>query len=230
MILSHKNKFIFIKPQKTAGTSVELFLSKFCGNTDIITPFIYDPNKNIRKDFGSTEPQNHIIKKLVFEFTFKDIYKVFRFFEYPKTIYTEHLNAFQIKKMCGVDLWNNYMKISIVRNPWDHAVSYYKWYLFRGHFKGTFKDFVKRGYNLQTDFLFINDEFICDTIIRFETLKKDVNKLINNLQLETNLTLPEAKKNIRDEGDDYRSYYDLETEDIVRSMNIKIIERFDYKF
>jgi hypothetical protein len=38
MILSHKHKFIFIKGQKVAGTSVEIALAELCGPDDVITP------------------------------------------------------------------------------------------------------------------------------------------------------------------------------------------------
>ena len=37
MIISHKHKFIFIKTVKTAGTSIDIALSKICEPQDIIT-------------------------------------------------------------------------------------------------------------------------------------------------------------------------------------------------
>jgi hypothetical protein len=38
MLLNHKYKFIFLRTGKTAGTSMQLFLSQFCGDKDIISP------------------------------------------------------------------------------------------------------------------------------------------------------------------------------------------------
>ncbi|WP_275670288.1 hypothetical protein [Okeania hirsuta] len=38
MIISHKYKFIFLKTIKTSGTSIEIYLSRFCGDDDVITP------------------------------------------------------------------------------------------------------------------------------------------------------------------------------------------------
>jgi hypothetical protein len=40
MIISHKYKFIFVKTFKTAGTSIEIFLSRHCGPLDIVTPIL----------------------------------------------------------------------------------------------------------------------------------------------------------------------------------------------
>jgi hypothetical protein len=38
MIISHRHRFIFIKTQKAAGTSIEVFLSGLCGEEDVVTP------------------------------------------------------------------------------------------------------------------------------------------------------------------------------------------------
>jgi hypothetical protein len=51
MIVSHLHKFIFIKTRKTAGTSIEVFLSKHCGHNDIVTP--------IKPHVEPHKPRNH---------------------------------------------------------------------------------------------------------------------------------------------------------------------------
>lgn len=38
MIISHKNKYVFIKGRKIAGTAIEMALSRKCGDMDVITP------------------------------------------------------------------------------------------------------------------------------------------------------------------------------------------------
>jgi hypothetical protein len=50
MIISHEHKFIFVKTRKTAGTSIEIALSKFCGPDDVICPI------RLRRHFGGQAP------------------------------------------------------------------------------------------------------------------------------------------------------------------------------
>lgn len=53
MIISHKYKFIFVKNKKTAGTSLEVFLSSHCSESDIVTPFNLAESSHIPRNFDS---------------------------------------------------------------------------------------------------------------------------------------------------------------------------------
>ena len=52
MIISHKYRFIFIKTIKTAGTSIEAYLSPFCGPDDVLTPVMPVVEGHQPRNFG----------------------------------------------------------------------------------------------------------------------------------------------------------------------------------
>jgi hypothetical protein len=58
MIISHKYRFIFIKTAKTAGTSIETYLSGFCGEEDVLTPV--DPPEPGHRPRNGEGFYNHI--------------------------------------------------------------------------------------------------------------------------------------------------------------------------
>lgn len=51
MIVPHKYQFIFLKTSKTAGTSIEIALSRICDKGDIITA-VSDEDEKIRNELG----------------------------------------------------------------------------------------------------------------------------------------------------------------------------------
>lgn len=78
MIISHKYKFIFIKTRKTAGTSVEVFLSGICDKNDVVTPIFPSVQGHQARNFEGF--YNHISARDVKKAVGKNIWdKYFKF-------------------------------------------------------------------------------------------------------------------------------------------------------
>ena len=234
MIISHKHKFIFIKPQKTAGTSVELLLSRICGDKDIITPFGFDPNPNVRIINNAKHPQNYFRKKPLKHFQISEVYH--HFFKNSKvnSNYKEHLNAEQIRHYIGNEIWDSYKKISIVRNPWDHAVSWYKWRESRGKEvaeKNGFENYLINNYKTTWPFYTVNHGlYDIDFMIRFESINEDIQILLKKLNIKTEMELPKTKNKNRQNMDYQVFFTNKKAIDIVHEKSFHVINKFKYTF
>ena len=122
MIISHRHKFIFLKTNKTAGTSVEIALSKFCGPDDIITP-ISPEDEEMRAQLGYLGPQNYVLPISSY-----GVYAAVRMLiKREKQQFYNHITAKEVKAYVGDQVWNSYYKFCIERNPWDRCTSLYYW-------------------------------------------------------------------------------------------------------
>jgi hypothetical protein len=233
MIISHTHKFIFIKSFKTAGTSVEAALSNYCSGSDIVTPL---------NDYRHNRDENG-----------KFIHKSMNAEEYIQLDLPnlQHVEALTIKDRVSPEVWNTYFKVSIARNPWDRAVSYFFWEMRNDpalkpqkkfyHYLGVpfneldqlrqlFSTYIRNATWPNNDcFYTIDDQLCTDFVIRYETLPEDYSKVCEKLGLPAS-TLPRLKGGIRKQRYHYSDYYNEESIAIVSERHKNDIRLFGYEF
>ena len=110
MIISHTHKFILLKSLKTAGTSIEAALSQVCSGHDVVTP-LNDFSFN-RDEAGASVHRAMNAETLAW---------------WDKEEIGQHVDVATLRRNLPEDVWNNYCKIGITRNPWDRVVSLFSW-------------------------------------------------------------------------------------------------------
>jgi hypothetical protein len=229
MIISHTHKFIFIKSLKTAGTSVESILSNYCSGDDIVTPLNdFSHNRNEKGEF---------------------IHRAMNAEDYREI--GQHVDAATIRGRLPAELWNSYFKISLARNPWDRAVSFFYWEhrqdpairpqkRFYHHLGVPFSEpkMLQQQFRrfLESDKWGDNDRFytadgkLCvDFVIRYEQLNDDFAEVCRKLGLPTQ-DLPRLKAGIRKQRHHYSEYYDEASRALVAERHRHDIELLGYRF
>ncbi|MCY4304021.1 MAG: sulfotransferase family 2 domain-containing protein [Aestuariivita sp.] len=179
MIISHKLKVIYIRVQKTASTSFEMALSKYCGPEDVITKLGRGQDE-IRESLGYCGGQN---------------FKEGRYREYK-----QHHRATVIKNNVPIDIWESYTKIANIRNPYDKMISKY----YDEHQKTKEEDIlvfaewiekIAKKSEWIASFLYgpihIDGKLVIDFCIRYEHLIEDIKAL------ETKIACPGLSKEIQ---------------------------------
>ncbi|MDB4307995.1 sulfotransferase family protein [Gammaproteobacteria bacterium] len=159
----------------------------------------------------------------------------------------DHIPAIYMRKHLGLESWNGLYTFTFVRNPWDRMVSMYFYRLLKGHYSEdlTFKEYILQLKSLADghqsvlfnyyafylgccDYIFDGETSLVSYIGRYENRENDIQKISSYLKcadLGKVCLQRSTNKSMH-----YSYYYDDETEDIVRRLYRKDIERFDYKF
>ena len=180
MIISHKYKFIFIKTFKTAGTSVEAFLSQHCTESDILPPIDPSVVTHVARNYeGFFNPIPELIAtrmsvliaekgKFIRE-TFWQLVKRRKFYK--------HMPALKVRARLPKEKWESYYKFCVERNPWDKVLSSYHMVKSRRFGEGfNLDNYFSRGkfprnYPLYTD---RDGRIIVDRIVKYENFPKKV--------------------------------------------------------
>lgn len=223
MILSHKYKFIFIKTRKTAGTSIEISLSRYCGDEDIITPLNPDEDE-MRKELN-VYPRNYLVP--LSKYRGKEWLRYIRGWRLK---YWDHMPAKHIKRFIGDEIYNSYFKFCFERNPWDKVLSYYYWTNRNHQYKDL--DDLLRNKELCTDYhkYSINGELAVDFVGRYEHLMEDLEQVCNRVGIPFDGWLPRAKAGYRKDPRRYQDVLDEAQKQFIDDRFRREIELLGYRY
>lgn len=224
MLICHQYEFIFLKPLKAAGTSVECFLEPLCQDKqDVINE--YGPEKIYSNGIvGYRGPTKGDAK------------------------YWHHMSAARIRQM-HPDQFATYQKISIVREPYQKAISLFLWLGPLTHLKAQelaannpsrlrnlFLLFLQCQHNISdllTDSsrLQIQGKLIIDYILRYERLETDLSDLIQALRLPLSISTLKSFKSSGRRGEKHQlsQYFSSEALQVVNKHFDWYFSLFNYR-
>jgi len=239
LIISFKYKFIFIKTYKTAGSSIENYLYPFLDNRDIVGPTEDYKGINCWGDFETKDLDIYFSKNYL-ERTIN--FKMKYFAHMPIWLVKERLEP--LSKKLNYDIFNNFFKFSVIRNPYDTIVSDYYW---RNSLNNknkrsqsiTFKEILDElNSNTYPMYELLNlnklmdknlEKVLCDKIIKYENLNKELSVVFNKLDISFGGKLEIFKKKNKREKN-YKKFYDNKSKKLIEEIFWKEIEMFGYKF
>jgi Sulfotransferase family len=149
---------------------------------------------------------------------------------------TKHLSARQTRAQVGEEKWNNYLKFSVVRNPWDRVVSMFAtgWWMgdcrqpdAETEFEHFIENLAPHPNEIYSSLMYaeiINEQL--DMIIRYEALREGFDKICK-LVGKTPVILGREESRERSH---YSAYYSERMRRKVGELFKRDIEDYQYCF
>ncbi len=216
MIVSHAHRFIFLRTEKTGGTSLTEALARLVeGEGEVAT---LD-----RPDWARWSPIHHGALKR----TFPGVFGL-----HP------HATARQARAVLGRQVFDSYFKFAVERNPWDRQVSLYFHRAWKRRDKSPdFDRDMRSAWYRNTEFTrlrnwdvyAIGGRVAVDRVLRYERLDAELAELARELGLPP-LDLPRARSEYRADRPHYSTYYSDRTRALVGRWYRREIDALGYRF
>jgi len=230
MIICHRYKYIFIKTEKTAGTSVEIALSQHCGPDDVISA-ISKVDELTRQQVGGRGPQHHLAP--FSDYTLADWRKLLLRGRRAKRFYN-HMSAEEILRFIDRDTWDRYYKFCFERNPWDRVISLYYW-RHKQEPRPDISDFLasemplrlkRRGHGLYT----LDGQVAVDRVCHFEDLAGELEMVRQQVGIPEPLNMPRTKAGHRKDKRPYQQVLNEEQRQQIADIFADEIALMGYTF
>lgn len=249
MIVSHRNKFIFVHSRKVAGSSMKVDLAPFLGKDDVL---IGSWNEVIDSGQPINEHAERVLKTPRAQCFYwaarakgrsaKDAVNVGikGYYKWRLSSNPPHPTAKESKSFF-MDVWDHYVKFSFVRNPFERLASDYWWrrrvigkeFTFKKYLellegRGKTKGIVHPGGASNWEMIAIDGRLEMDFVGRYEALGEDFSKICERLGIPM-YGLP-SKKKPKPGTKDYAQLYGPIERRLVSALCAPEIEYFNYGF
>lgn len=227
MIVSHTRRFVFVKTRKTAGTSIEVFLSPHCAGADVVTP-VNPPVDGHRaaNHRGASNPWRDAHRHATsFGSAARHAVRAERFYN--------HMPADLARDRVGAEVWESYETFCVERNPWDKTLSH--WAMRRDRAGGdlTLDQYLAAG-DLCSDIARYTDaagRVLVDTVVRYEDLANGLGEVFERIGIPFSGDLgTRAKSGHRVDRRPYREVFTPPQRRVVEAAFAPEIELFGYEF
>lgn len=229
MIISHKYRCIFIKTAKTAGSSVEVFLSKAGGPSDVVTTLTPPEKSHALRNFrGLFNPLPELLSSR--GLSWRKTFENFR----TRAKFWSHLPAKFVRARVGSEIWDSYYKFCIERNPWDKTLSHY-------HMINTmrgggldFDAYLAKGkfcWNAPIYLDWDDETCLVDRVLHYERLDEDLGEVFEKLGIPYSGTLRErSKAGLRPDRRHYREVFSSSQAKVIEKAFAKEISLHNYVY
>jgi hypothetical protein len=228
VIVSHRNKLIFLRTRKTGSTSLHLALSHLLDGEDIASRMTLPSDDEERIAFGAPDAINWRIPVRRW-----GLREWVRWSRGRSNEYNVHTTAATARRTLPRAVWRDYYKFTVERNPWDIAVSAYFWRSKRDQLTMTFGEFVQSPYLQEFSnwpIYTIRNRVVLDHIYRYDD---GLDKALRDVALRASIPhlppLPTAKSGLRPTND-YREMYDSVSRLRVAEVFHREIAHFGWSF